>query len=106
LLVGEPRPYDIDRDVIVEDQFRVPLLVELADSSASAEEIRDRLRDMGVTHIVWNAAEAARIAEAEGRSGYLICDGPEAQSRLDRFLSTMTTPVESGDWWQIVALVP
>jgi hypothetical protein len=104
LLVGEPRAYEIDRDVIVEDQFRVPLLVELANSSVSAEEILTRLRDMGVTHIVWNAAEATRIAEAEGRSSYLICAGPDAQRRLDRFLSTMITRVESGDWWEIFAL--
>jgi hypothetical protein len=104
LLVGEPRPFQIDRDVVVEDQFRVPLLVELANQSTTAEEIADVLREMGVTHLVWNAAEAARIAEAEHREGYLICDGPSSQARLDRFLAEFTSPVESGEWWAIMEL--
>ncbi|TFG40167.1 MAG: hypothetical protein E4H44_00645 [Candidatus Aminicenantes bacterium] len=104
LLVGEPRPFQIDRDVVVEDQFRVPLLVELANDSSTAEEIADRLRDMGVTHLLWNADEAARIAEAEHREGYLICDGSSAQARLDRFLEEFTSPVESGEWWAIMEL--
>ena len=104
LLVGEPRPFEIDRDVIVEDQFRVPLLVELANQSASAKDIATQLERIGVTHILWNSAEADRIAKAENRGGFLVCRDDSAQARLDRFLSAFTKPIDSGDWWQIVEL--
>lgn len=106
LLVGEPRPYPIDRDVVVEDQFRVPLLVELANRSSTPEEIAARLREMGVTHILWNSAEAARIADAEGRSGFLVCDSEQAQERLNLFTSRLTSPFDEGEWWKIVTIVP
>ena len=104
LLVGEPRPYGLDRDVIVEDPFRRPLLVELADSSSTPGEIGRRLREMGVTHIFWNATEAARIAEGEGRQRYLACRDERSQERLDRFLLQFTAPVEGGGSWEIAAL--
>ncbi|MGD9254031.1 MAG: hypothetical protein PVG92_08870, partial [Holophagae bacterium] len=70
LLVGEPRVYGLDRDPVVEDQFRTPLLVELAESTTSSAEIGRRLRERGITHILWNAAEADRIAAADGRSDF------------------------------------
>lgn len=104
LLVGEPRPFQIDRDVVVEDPFRVPLLVDLANQSASAGDIAARLDEIGVTHILWNSAEADRIAKAEKREGFLVCDDDSARARLDRFLSEFTQPVTSGEWWQIVVL--
>lgn len=104
LLVGEPRPYQIDRDVVVEDQFRVPLLVELANHSSTPDEIAARLQEMGVTHLLWNSAEAARIAEAENRSGFLVCDSESSQARLNQFTSRLTTPFDEGEWWQIVTL--
>ncbi len=106
LLVGEPRPFGIDRDVVVEDQFRPPLLVELANRSSTPGEIADGLHKLGVTHLVWNATEAARIAEAEGRQRYLECDGDPSQDRLDRFLSEFTHPIEAGEWWEITELSP
>lgn len=105
LLVGEPRPYRIDRDILVEDQFRVPLLVELANESSTPDEIAARLREMGVTHLLWNSAEAARIAEAENRTGFLVCDSESSQARLNRFTSGHTVPFDEGEWWQIVTLI-
>jgi hypothetical protein len=104
LLVGEPRAYGLDRDLVVEDQFRKPLLVELAESTSSAVEIRNRLESLGITHLLWNAAEADRIASAAGRAEYLACSSPEARSRLDQFLSDEITVVASGPWWEIRAL--
>jgi len=106
LLVGEPRPFGIDRDVVGEDQFRPPLLVELANRSSTPGEIADGLLELGVTHLVWNATEASRIAEAEGRQRFLECDGEPSQDRLDRFLSDFTQPVEAGEWWEITELSP
>ncbi len=106
LLVGEPRAFGIDRDVVVEDPFRTPLLAELVRSSAEPADVADALYDLGVTHLLWNAQEAKRIAGAEGRSAFLECDDNESQERLDRFLSEFTRTVESGAWWEISELTP
>ena len=104
LLVGEPRAYGINRDIVVEDQFRTPLLVELATDSSSHEEIGERLQGLGVTHLLWNGAEAERIAAAEGRPDYLACSSPEARARLERFLAEEVRPIAAGPTWEIGAL--
>lgn len=104
LLVGEPRPFGIDRDVVVEDAFRTPLLVGLARDAESVDDIAVQLRDLGVTHILWNAAEAQRIAATGGRDDYLGPLGPDAQQRLRTYLSEFTVPVATGEWWEIVEL--
>jgi hypothetical protein len=105
LLVGEPRAYGIDREIVVEDQFRTPLLVELAEGSSSPSEIAERLQGLGVSHLLWNAAEADRIAAAAGRTDYLACSSPEIRVRLDRFLVERVAPVATGRTWEIGALV-
>jgi hypothetical protein len=104
LLVGEPRAYGFDREIVVEDQFRTPFLVELAEQSSSHTEIGQRLRGLGVTHLLWNGAEAERIAAAEGRPDFLACPSAEARARLDRFLAEDVTPVAAGRSWEIGAL--
>jgi hypothetical protein len=106
LLLGEPRAYGLDRDLVIEDQFRTPLLVELAESATSAVEMRRQLEGMGVTHILWNGAEAERIAAAEGRTDYLACSSANARGRLDRFLSEEIQSVVDGPWWKIGVLTP
>jgi len=106
LLVGEPRVYGLDRAFIVEDAFHVPLLVEIADDSTSPADIADRLRQLGVTHLLFNHAEARRIAAVAGRDRYLECADAEADVRLRRFLSDFTVPTAAGPWWEIVALQP
>jgi hypothetical protein len=106
LLLGEPRAYGLDRDLVVEDQFRTPLLVELAESAGSAVEIRQQLEGMGITHVLWNGAEAERIADAEGRTEYLACSSPDARARLERFLADEIQSVADGPWWKIGVLAP
>jgi len=106
LLVGEPRVYGLERAFIVEDAFHVPLLVEIADDSTSAADIAARLRQLGVTHLLFNHAEARRIAAAEGRDRYLECADAEAETRLGIFFNDFTRPEVSGPWWEIVALKP
>jgi hypothetical protein len=106
LLVGEPRVYGLERAFIVEDAFHVPLLVEIADDSTSPADIALRLRQLGVTHLLFNHAEARRIAAVEGRDRYLECADAEGEIRLGRFLSDFTIPTAAGLWWEIVALQP
>jgi len=104
LLVGEPRPYAFDRNLLVEDQFQRPLIVELAENTSSPQEIAAHLRELEVTHLLWNSAEAQRIATAADQKAYLECATPAAQDRLDRFLAHSTREVARGDWWEIRAL--
>ena len=104
LLVGEPRVYGIDRDIVVDDQFRVPLLVELAEATSSAGEIGQRLRELGVTHLIWNGAEADRIATTGGRDSYLACPTPQGQRRLELFLAEGVTTVVEDRSWKIAAV--
>jgi hypothetical protein len=106
LLLGEPRAFGLDRDLVVEDQFRTPLVVELAESASSANEIRRQLEGLGITHVLWNGAEAERIAAAEGRTDYLACSSSDARARLDRFLADEIRPVADGPWWKIGVLTP
>jgi hypothetical protein len=104
LMVGEPRVYGLDRDCVVEDSFRTPLLVEIAESTVSAGAMASRLEELGVTHLLLNRAEADRIAVADGRDRYLACATPEAEDRLKRFFDGHTSPIASGGWWEISAL--
>ena len=104
LLVGEPRVYGIDRAIVVEDQYRTPLLVELAEGSSSAFDIGRSLRNLGITHILVNGAEANRIAAADGRADFLACSSTEARLRLDQFLANGVTPVAGGRSWKIGVL--
>jgi len=104
LMVGEPRPYGIDRDLLIEDPFRTPLLVEIAETSDSAAKISRRLQGLGVTHLLLNHAESARIARAERRETYLEYSTTAARTRVEEFLATHTHPKFTGDWWEIRAL--
>lgn len=86
LLVAEARSLYIERDVVLEEPFRTPLLAELAARSRSPEEIASSLRAMGVTHILYNRHEADRIALMTNRPGYPEPDDPRAAARLRAFL--------------------
>lgn len=86
LLVGEPRSLGLDRNVIVEDPFRRPYLVEVAEQAPSAAAIADLLRARGITHLLYNEQEAGRIARMRGRAGYFAEAAPPAAGRLREFL--------------------
>ncbi len=93
LLVGEPRAFGIEREVVIEDPFRTPWLVELSTQSADAPAIADRLRLAGVTHLLYNAAEATRIASMRGRASYFSEADPPSAARLQQFFDRCLTEV-------------
>lgn len=93
LLVGEARPYLLNRDVIIEDPFRRPLLVEMAEAASSPEGIAALLRQQGVSHLLVNPQEAQRIAALNGRANYLQAHDPAAEARLAAFFSRCLQPV-------------
>jgi NADH:ubiquinone oxidoreductase subunit 3 (subunit A) len=93
LLVAEARSLYFDRDVVVEDPFRKPLLVELAEREGTHPAIAGRLAAMGVTHVLFNQAEALRIAEMNRRSDYFECNSPAARARIQAFFQEELRPL-------------
>jgi hypothetical protein len=86
LLVAESRTMYLDRDVIVEDPFRTPMLVELAQHCNTPQEMENRLRALGVTHVLINRQEAHRMARLNQKDDYFSPLDPEASRRLKSFI--------------------
>ncbi len=87
LLLGESRCYGITSDVLVEDPYHPPLLVELAGISPDPRALAGRLRDMGVTHILVNRTEMERIARMRGLPDYFAEASPAARPSIRAFLA-------------------
>ncbi len=106
LLVAESRPMYWARDVVVEDPFHTPLVVELAEESSSVGEMARGLRALGVTHVYFNGVEARRIARMNGRAEYFGEASRAARQRLDRFFERWLRPVWSDGRSTLYALEP
>jgi hypothetical protein len=104
LLVGESRVMYLDRDVAVDDPFMTPLLVTLAESLPSGAAVAAELAHQGVTHVLFNRRESARIAELNGRQEYLAPLSPAGRDRLGEFFSRCLTPVASAGAVEVLAL--
>jgi len=104
LLVGESRAMYLERDVAVDDPFVTPLLVVLAEASTGAPAIAAELRRQGITHLLVNRQEAARIAALNGRAEYLAPLSPAARARLDGFLARCLEPVAGAGAVEVLAL--
>ena len=104
LLVGESRVMYLERDVAVDDPFVTPLLAALAESQPSAPAMAAELRRQGITHVLLNRHEAARIAALNGRSEYLAPLSTAARARLDGFLSRCLEPFASAGAVEVLAL--
>jgi hypothetical protein len=104
LLVGESRTMYLERDVVVDDPFVTPLLVTLAESSPTAAAIAAELRRQGVTHVLINRHEAARMAALNHRSDYLAPLSPAGRSRLEEFLGRCLRPVATAGPVELLAL--
>lgn len=104
LLVAESRPFAIDREITVQDPFARPILSRLAEESGSADEMARRLRDLGITHVLINHAEARRIAAINHRPSYFALDDPGARRRLEELLDRTLTPVWSNPRLRILAV--
>jgi 4-amino-4-deoxy-L-arabinose transferase-like glycosyltransferase len=88
-LLAESRSYEIERHLLLEDPASIPLVVEIAESSQSTEQMVEQFRALGVTHILINRLEANRIARYNNRSDYFVTDDPEARQRVHDFLGTL-----------------
>jgi hypothetical protein len=95
LLVGESRALHLDRQVMLEDPFRTPYLLELARGMASPGEMTRSLQRDGITHVLYNEHEANRIARMGRRSGYFSDAQGDVQVRLHTFLSECLELIET-----------
>ncbi len=106
LLVGESRPYLLNRDLVVEDPFQKPLLVELAETAQQPGDIAAALAQQGVTHLLVNHQEARRIAAMNGRASYLETRDEAAAGRLVAFMATCLKSVITAPPVEVWALEP
>lgn len=97
LLVAESRSFGIQRPVLVEDPYRVPLLVELARRSPSPAALAASVRALGATHILVNQREMARFARIRGVPDYLAGATPAQRDVIAAFLDHQVVRLFSSD---------
>ena len=106
LLVAESRALGFERRVELEHPFGEPRLLELARRSSHHREMGAALARDGLTHVLANSWEAARIARMRGRQRYFEPPSDAVASRLDRFARECLAPVWSGAGLGLYRLVP
>lgn len=67
LLVYEARPYLFPRDCLYNTVFDDSVLLKLADGAGSGQEIQQRLRASGITHVIVNREELRRLIDQYSR---------------------------------------
>ncbi len=93
LLVAEPRSMYLDRAVLVEDPYRIPLLAELATDVGSPDVLAQRVRDLGATHLLLNASEMDFYAGMRSHSDYWQDASPAERQIIERFLAENVRPI-------------
>jgi len=106
LLVAESRTLFLERDVVVDDPFRTPMLVLIADAEPSEEAMLRRLRADGVTHLLYNVAEARRIAEMTHRGSYFMPATSQGSANLTAFFFRCVEPIFSDGPVAVMKLLP
>ncbi len=87
-LLAEARSYEINRQLVLEDPISKPMVVEIAESSASTGDMIAKFRALGVTHILVNQVEANRTAKYNKRGEYIATDDPAARQRINEFFDS------------------
>jgi hypothetical protein len=80
LFVGEYRSYYLHRDRIISTKYDTSPLIRWTEESADAPSLAVRLRQEGVTHLLYNQVEARRLEE----EGYPSLRWPDRAAR-ERF---------------------
>lgn len=91
LFIGESRPFYFDRTILAPYPYHEHPLTQWIPESASPEELRDRLRTEGFTHVILNTREFKRLHDSYQ---VLAFSGPNASlydQRLKQLPGTMTT---------------
>ncbi|MEN8165269.1 MAG: hypothetical protein ABFS37_14155 [Acidobacteriota bacterium] len=93
LLAGESRSFGLKRRVIVEDPYRTPLLVEMAEAASSTDDLARSLRHLGVTHILVNENEMERMARVRQVDDYWTPASDRSRRLIRSFLETRVTRI-------------
>jgi hypothetical protein len=93
MLLAESRTLLLDRALVVEDPYRTPLLVEIADRARDRADAVAELRRIGVTHVLYNTSEAERIAQLTHRGKYLEPSSAHSAEILGDLLEHSLSPV-------------
>ncbi len=105
-MVAEARALGFDRPVVFSDPYRDPWLLDLARESQGAEDLADRLAQMGVTHVLANRWEAARSAKLRGNDRFFVVRAAAVGDRLADFCGRCLDPFWSGSGLYLYRLVP
>ena len=83
LFIGENQGYYCDRDFLANSPLDDNIIVGIVNSSNSGTEIGEKLKEMGITHVLYNASEAKRVDR--DYSSFNWAD-EEAEARFLHFL--------------------
>jgi hypothetical protein len=92
LFIGEARPFHFERESLAPYPFHSHPLAQWVREAASAEELKERIRMEGFTHVVLNTKEFKRLHD---QYGMLAFKGPDAteQDRRLKELPRILTPL-------------
>jgi hypothetical protein len=103
LLVAEARTYGFQCDITVQDSFAQPLLVTLSHEVRSGAELLDRLRALGITHVLISRREMERLGPDHDASRYFEDRDPRSRAVLDDALRGLE-PIWSDTSCQLLAM--
>lgn len=89
LIVGDSRGVYYERPYLAQSAFDEPFFARAARSAKNAGEIQEQLRQLGVTHVVFNLPEGLRVSKEYHQ--YEL--RPEEWRRLDDFFERGLKPV-------------
>ncbi len=78
LFVGEYRGYYLDRDRIIGTRYDQSPFITWAETAATPEALELRLRQEGITHLLYNQIDARRLEQA----GYPAARWPDERTRM------------------------
>ncbi len=93
LLVAEPRSTYLEREVLVEDPYRTPWLVDLVQNCSGPKELAARVSELGATHVLVNTSEMDFYGGLRSKPGYWADASPPERLIIERFLSEELIPV-------------
>jgi len=102
LLAGEARGYFYRGRLIASTVFDFPVLLDVCAASRTPDDVNRKLKQLGMTHVFFNEAEAGRIA------GYRIFDWPDARQRdlFERWWTGNLSLVWQVPWLEVYRIVP
>jgi hypothetical protein len=102
LFAGEARGYFYRGRLVAATVFDFPVMLDVCAASRTTADVNRKLKQLGMTHVFFNEAEAGRIA------GYRIFDWPDARQRelFDRWWTGHLKLAWQAPWLEVYQIVP